>query len=184
MKKIIVYNALFAAIIFSGLLLPINGDVNPGITASYPNSVVPPSSFTMNVYVSNAQYSKDAIHSPIITIYTGDPSYISIVGPSSKTWQGSDIPPNGQVYNCGQFTIQVASNTPPGSYSIVVEIRYNYGAFYANSGSKTVTLPLQVQSQMSSSSYWDQTTQMILPYAIVIILIGIVAIFIIRSRKR
>jgi len=161
----------------------VNADADLTIGANYPESITPPNSFTMNAYASNAVSAKDAAVDFVVKVYSSSPQYISIVGPSERSYSGKMIPNDGISYSCGDFTFQVASNTPPGSYSIVISIDYKYGALYLGKGSETRSLPLEIQSQIGSSSYWIQMTQSALPYVLLVGLIGVMFILF-RYRKK
>jgi hypothetical protein len=168
---------IFANVVFVG------AEADLTIGANYPRSVIPPNSFTVNVYASNAKTAKDAAANFVVKVYSSSPEYILIVGPSEKSFTGKIIPNDGTSYSCGDFTFQAASNTPPGPYSIVVSINYRYGALYLGAGSETLTLPLEIQSQISSASYWIQMMQSALPYTLLFILIGAMIILFKRTKK-
>jgi hypothetical protein len=185
----IILNFLFillstgAIYIFFTNIAFVGAEADLTIGANYPRSVTPPNSFTVNVYASNAITAKDAAANFVVKIYSSSPQYISIVGPSEISFAGKIIPNDDKSYTCGDFTFQVASNTPPGPYSIVVSINYKYGALYLGTGSETLSLPLEIQSQISSASYWIQMIQSVLPYILLIVLIGAMFRLFISTKK-
>ncbi len=137
--------------------------------------------FSFNVIVRNVG-TGDA-RNPTVTVFTGDPVNVRIVGSASRTWADNIIPADGKPYSLGEFAFQISTNAPDGNYIIRIEVSYTTGVLLTHTSVDSTNLQLVVEPTAAEKS--TAALSSALPFAAIgVVILAIVAIVIAKAARK